>query len=168
MDPDIVYTKTAKGFDEVRWRRHKLPARLRALLITIDGRSNAATLVRSFASPAQAAAGLAGLLACGYIEIVASPAAGTPVDVLFSARQFMALRLRQALGGEGEYLAASIDAAVSREALADLASESLAVLRARGEAGEAAAFASALRQFGISESGSWQPPEDPPPAAAGG
>jgi hypothetical protein len=117
MDPDVVYTKTARGLDEIKWRRHKLPARLRALLITIDGKATAAALVRRFSSPAQAAAGIAGLLACGFIEVAAPAGGGVSADALRAAKQFMLNSMLATLGPDADYFAASIDSARSREEL---------------------------------------------------
>ncbi|WP_291984986.1 hypothetical protein [Candidatus Accumulibacter sp. ACC007] len=160
MDPDIVYTKTARGLDEIKWRRHKLPARLRALLITIDGKATAAALVRRFSSPAQAAAGIAGLLACGFIE-VAAQAGGVSADSLRAAKQFMMNSMLAALGPDADYLAASIDSARSREELAGLASALLDAARANGHGSAADTFIAGLRDFGIVHSAGRLSPSEP-------
>jgi hypothetical protein len=149
MDPDIVYTKTARGLDEIKWRRHKLPARLRALLITIDGKSTAAALIRSFSSPAQAAAGIAGLLACGFIEVTAEAGASASADSLRAARRFMATSMLATLGADADYPSASINSAQSLEELAELASELLDLVRSQGHDRAADAFIAGLRDFGI-------------------
>ncbi|EXI79892.1 MAG: hypothetical protein AW10_02191 [Candidatus Accumulibacter appositus] len=164
MDPGIVYTKTSKGLDEIRWRRHKLPARLRALLITIDGKSTAAALVRRFSSPAQAATGIAGLLACGFIEVAATAAGDSSADPIVSARQFMRNSLLAAMGSDADYFSASLDAARSLEDIAELASEFLDVVRAGGDGNAANAFIAGLRNFGIvQDAGRLSPDESPAP-----
>lgn len=166
MDPDVVYAKTAKGLDEIRWRRHKLPARLRALLITIDGKSTAAALVGRFASPEQATAGIAGLLACGFIE-VATGLASAHADPLLPARQFMRNSLLATMGADADYFRASLDSARSLEALAELASEFLDVVRASGDRSAADAFIAGLREFGIVQDATWLSPTESPAPKGG-
>ncbi|WP_374683322.1 hypothetical protein [Accumulibacter sp.] len=167
MDPDIVYTKTARGLDEIKWRRHKLPARLRALLITIDGKATAAALVRRFSSPAQAAAGISGLLACGFIEVAAPAGGGASADPLRAAKQFMLNSMLATLGRDADYFAASIDSARSRDELAGLASELLDVAHANGHGSAADAFIAGLRDFGIVH-GADRPSPSEPPVPTGG
>ena len=164
MDPDVVYAKTAKGLDEIRWRRHKLPARLRALLITIDGKSTAAALVSRFSMPEQAAAGIDGLLACGFIEVATEGQESAAADPLLPARQFMRNSLLAVMGADADYFRASLDSARSLEALAELASEFLDVVLASGDRSAADAFIAGLREFGIvQDAARLSPTESPGP-----
>jgi hypothetical protein len=48
MDANATLAKTGKGVDEVARHVHGLPNRLRSLLITVDGRATAATLISRF------------------------------------------------------------------------------------------------------------------------
>jgi len=165
MDPDIVYTKTAKGLDEIKWRRHKLPARLRALLITIDGKSTAAALVRRFASPAQAATGIAGLLTCGFIEVAKATGGSASADP--AARQFVRSTLLATLGPDADSFTARVDSARSLDELAALASELLEVLLGKGQGSAADAFIIGLREFGIVQEDDGPAPNEPSVPTAG-
>lgn len=47
MTPDDIFVKTAAGAEEVKSRGHKLPQRLRALLIMVDGAMTVRQLLRA-------------------------------------------------------------------------------------------------------------------------
>jgi len=50
MDPTSVPSKTQKGTDELATRQHKLDAKLRALLIMVNGKASVAELSAKFGS----------------------------------------------------------------------------------------------------------------------
>lgn len=67
----IVYRKTTKGQTEIETRAHRLPPRLRAALIVVDGKRSADELVKLI--PTGAAEALAQLDAEGFIKEKAAP-----------------------------------------------------------------------------------------------
>lgn len=66
-----IYRKTEKGQAEVETRANRLPPRLRAALILVDGRRSEDDLSKLVSS--DAARVLRGLLDDGYIELMAPP-----------------------------------------------------------------------------------------------
>jgi hypothetical protein len=77
-----IYRKTAKGVAEIETRAHRLMPRQRSALILVDGKRSDDELMRMVL--AEPAATLAGLLADGFIEAIATlderPAHGKPAD----------------------------------------------------------------------------------------
>lgn len=67
MNPQDVYAKTEKGVEEIRTRQHRLPQKLRSLLIMIDGAKPAAILIRQAASLGDVPGFLAELAQQGFI-----------------------------------------------------------------------------------------------------
>lgn len=82
-----IFRKTAKGTSEVETRANRLPPRLRAALILVDGRRNEDDLAKLVA--ADAAQVLRSLLEDGYIEAAAAaparPAAPPPAPAVVAA-----------------------------------------------------------------------------------
>jgi hypothetical protein len=74
MNPESVLEKTTKGVEEIETRKHKLDAKLRPLLIAINGKLKAAELASQFAALGDANALLDDLLKQGFVRA----AAGTP------------------------------------------------------------------------------------------
>jgi hypothetical protein len=70
-----LFRKTAKGQAEIETRAHRLPPRLRGLLILVDGKRDLAGLAALV--PQQAEALLQDLVAQGFVEAFEA-AAGTP------------------------------------------------------------------------------------------
>lgn len=68
-----VYEKTDKGRDEIATRQNRLPARLRALLLLIDGQRSLAMLARNFGAPELTAENAAILLRAEMIVLVRAP-----------------------------------------------------------------------------------------------
>jgi hypothetical protein len=66
MDPSSVLAKTQKGTDEIATRQHKLDARLRALLIMVNGKASAAELGAKFGGDVGAM--LVQLAAQGFVQ----------------------------------------------------------------------------------------------------
>lgn len=78
----ILYRKTVKGVAEIETRTHRLPPRLRQMLILVDGRRTDLAL-RQLISPGSDEA-LHALAADGFIELVgvtAAPGVATPAPV---------------------------------------------------------------------------------------
>jgi hypothetical protein len=69
-----VYAKTDKGREEIATRKYRLPAKLRALLLLIDGQRSLDTLANSVGLPELTAANAASLLRDGYIALLAKAA----------------------------------------------------------------------------------------------
>lgn len=69
MDKGAVLVKTARGHDEMRSRTHRLPQKLRTLLITVDGNATAGELIARLGGTAETEANLQALINQGFIEI---------------------------------------------------------------------------------------------------
>ncbi len=82
-----VYAKTDKGREEIATRQRGLSARLRSLLLMMDGQRSLAVLVSKLGLPDRTADDARSLLAAGFIELVApalapqAPAAPSPAPV---------------------------------------------------------------------------------------
>jgi hypothetical protein len=74
MDPQAAYRKTQKGEQEVATRACRLSARMRSVLIMVDGRILGAELLRRAAALGEGGALLGALIEDGFIE-TAQPAA---------------------------------------------------------------------------------------------
>jgi hypothetical protein len=68
MDAMTVYMKTSQGHDEITTRAHRLPARMRTVLITVDGRRTAAELIAQNPTSQDTDRHLAALLEGGFIS----------------------------------------------------------------------------------------------------
>ena len=77
---DAIYTKTPAGRQELAERTRKLPARLRRLLVMVDGRKSAQALISELAATGLTDESLNELLLAGLIELntVEPPPAETP------------------------------------------------------------------------------------------
>lgn len=161
MNPDAIYGKTAKGSEEITQRTHKLPARLRALLIMIDGKTPINHLIARSPSPDEAAINVATLLREGFIEAkeVGASRAATPgsapvaVDPAEKAKRFMIKALVEALGPDADHFTGKVEAARSLAALAELAPKYIEVVRAGGGGRKAAAFRAGLVEYGVLREG---------------
>lgn len=73
----LIYRKTAKGQEEIAERKTRLPQLLRNLLIMVDGKKPAATIVTSLNALGDVTDSLSKLLDDGYIEpIHGAPSTG--------------------------------------------------------------------------------------------
>lgn len=126
MDEKAIYRKTAKGQEEISTRSHHLPARLRTLLVMVDGRNSGAELLlkgKAFGDPA---AFMEQLIAEGFIEAVegaappvSAPAAAGPDPALKAIVQFASHQLIDRLGPSADALTGMLDACRSRDELAE-------------------------------------------------
>ena len=94
MELNTVFSKTDKGQDEIPTRQNRLPARVRTMLITVDGLRSVQELVSgSLFGEAGAQEYLATLLENGYIAAKSEPSAPakpmlqTPVEPAREASQ---------------------------------------------------------------------------------
>jgi hypothetical protein len=76
MNPDSVLEKTAKGTEEIETRKHKLDAKLRPILIAVNGKAKAAELASQFAVMGDVGALLDDLVKQGFIR----PAVGARTE----------------------------------------------------------------------------------------
>lgn len=174
MNPDIVYSKTPKGLEEMSQRTYKLPARMRTLLIMIDGKIPVAHLISRSPSPEEAANNVETLLRDGFIEakgIGPSQAATADrppvgVDPLEQAKKFMVQSMQAAIGPDADMFTAKIETARNMETLAELAPKYVEIVRAGGNAKKADAFRAGLIERGIVKDALSLPAGTPAPAAA--
>ena len=75
-----VFDKTDKGREEIATRKHQLAARLRTLLVMIDGKHSASELLQKVGSLGLTESSLAELLDGGFIQPT-PPAAAAPEQV---------------------------------------------------------------------------------------
>ena len=123
MNPESVLEKTTKGVEEIETRKHKLDAKLRPILIAVNGKLKAAELAGQFASLGDASALLDDLLKQGFVR----PAAGTPAPAagggaadpakLKKAISEAARFISEALGPGADDLNMKIEAAKSLDEL---------------------------------------------------
>jgi len=78
MDRVAVLVKTAKGTEEVKSRAHGLAARLRSVLIMVDGNSTVADYIARFGAIPDIEGTLQMLLDQGFLEARAGTAAAPP------------------------------------------------------------------------------------------
>lgn len=78
MDKGAVLVKTAKGAEEVKSRAHGLAARLRSVLIMVDGNSTVADYMARFGAIPDIEGTLQMLLEQGFLEARANTAAAPP------------------------------------------------------------------------------------------
>jgi len=108
MDPKTVLSKTDKGREEIETRKYKLDQRLRAVLITVNGKLTAAELVRQFSQATDINAQLEKLLREGFVQ--------QPLDDsarLKQIQQELGALISAALGPGGDSIALKIEGAKS-------------------------------------------------------
>ena len=123
MNPESVLEKTTKGVEEIETRKHKLDAKLRPILISVNGKLKAAELASQFAALGDANALLDDLLKQGFVR----GAAGTPATAagggaadpakLKQAIAEAARFISEALGPGGDAINMKIEAAKSLDEL---------------------------------------------------
>ncbi len=94
MDRNAVLVKTGKGAEEVKSRTFGLAARLRSVLIMVDGNSTVEDYVTRFGAIPDIEGSLQQLLDQGFVEARASTAAAPPVAAQ-TATLLRAQRLRR-------------------------------------------------------------------------
>lgn len=117
MDPRTVYAKTEQGQHEVATRAHHLPARVRAMLIMVDGKHSVEQLLTGHPAPEDALEQLRQLAEGGFIAATGpAPAAAPAVDVP-EVRRLMVGLLIDLLGPEADAFAMRIEGIKGRDEL---------------------------------------------------
>lgn len=131
MIPTAVYVRTDKGAEEVAHRSQAVPAKVRSLLLLIDGKLNGAQLLDKFSSFPNSAEYLQQLEEGGYIQAqsgapsgatAAAPAASAapavaPQGGLIDAKRLVVQFLHEILGPEADYLTEKVDTALTASEL---------------------------------------------------
>jgi len=145
MDKNAVLVKTAKGAEEVKSRAHGLAARLRSVLIMIDGTSTMSEYVTRFGAIPDIEGSLQALVDQGFAAVsgaraAAPPAAaasGAPAAARKDAVAELCGMLIEALGPDADMLTSLVERARTRvefEAAAERCARVLESLGARGRA----------------------------------
>jgi len=127
MEPTTVYAKTEVGHEEISSRTRRLPARVRTMLIMVDGRRSVAELLNNSPVPADSQAHLETLVEGGFIASVggsqadAAPAPSTaavsattpPAEDLKEAKRVVSVTLMEMIGPEADFFTGRVDAARS-------------------------------------------------------
>jgi hypothetical protein len=71
MNPESVLEKTTKGAEEIETRKHKLDAKLRPILIAVNGKLTAGELAAQFAQLGDTAPLLDALMKQGFVRVLA-------------------------------------------------------------------------------------------------
>lgn len=139
MEPTDVYAKTADGQDEIATRARQLPARLRQLLIMVDGKRSVAEMLAHNPAATEAQANLAALLEAGLIALVpkpAAPAAPSPParepvlrGDLAAIKKFISATLHDTLGPDADLFTPKVESAANLPALMAQAEKLREVLR---------------------------------------
>jgi hypothetical protein len=77
VNPESVLEKTTKGAEEIETRKHKLDAKLRPLLIAVNGKDKAGDVAARFAQLGDAGAMLDELLNQGFVRLAAGGASAS-------------------------------------------------------------------------------------------
>ncbi|HVL76268.1 MAG TPA: hypothetical protein VM406_09640 [Noviherbaspirillum sp.] len=163
MDPTDVLTKTPAGQDEVATRARQLPAKLRSLLIMVDGKRSVGEMLAHHPAADEARASLAALLEAGLLALVpkpaaapspaAAPAAAAPAlkGNIATVKKYICTALHDALGPDADLFTPRVEAATSLEALMTQAEKLREVLRGASGAKRADAFWTQLGTLVTSE-----------------
>lgn len=118
---DDIYRKTDKGHEEIAKRAYRLPARVRSMLILVDGRRSTAQLLDQGRHFGDAEQFLRDLIEGGFIEPAGGlphgephgePALATVADAQMPAVRGFAQRfIADALGPDGDAIAVTIEQA---------------------------------------------------------
>ena len=122
MDPNATYVKTDKGQQEVQSRAFGLPLRSRTLLIMVDGRSTAGTIIEKgkVAGNPAAYAAMQDLETQGFIVAAsagAPPESGPPERSLASVRRYAIAQMRALPGPHGPAFVERLESAADRGTL---------------------------------------------------
>lgn len=127
-----IYDKTDKGREEIATRKYQLPAKLRPLLVMIDGQRPFEVLAKNFAGLGLAEEAIGELLSHEYISLVGGvPAANEPELAPAAPRPPASARARMLArtAARQEKLAAGIDTQLMQDE-PDEPAESSASIRA--------------------------------------
>lgn len=127
MEPTTVYAKTEVGHEEISSRTRRLPARVRTMLIMVDGRRSVAELLNNSPVPADSQAHLETLVEGGFIAPVGAADGGDasaattaavsattpPAGDLDEARRVVSRTLMEMIGPEADFFTGRVDDARS-------------------------------------------------------
>lgn len=164
MSSETIYAKTQKGFEEMTRRTYRLPARMRALLIMIDGKLSAGELFARAQHPEDAQHLLETLLNDGFVEPIGGvsnalasdtslrASAGSritpPPDMaMAAAKRYITQALLDALGAEADNFTIHVEAAADITSLKAIALKYLDVIRSVSDRRKANAFRDGLVQL---------------------
>ncbi len=127
MKLSSVLSKAPKGLDEISTRANRLPSRVRALLIMVDGHRTGDELVALSSSSAEGKRHLAALLNGGFIQVQSPPGSSAkdlpdahpalPDEDISLARSYAARTLMELLGAQAGALVAEIERTRTRDEL---------------------------------------------------
>ena len=154
---NMVYDKTDKGREEIATRQHRLPTRLRTLLLLVDGKQSVADLLAKIGSLGLTEESIGELVENGFIQAASAqapqPAAPAPVEQAAAAAepvrqpvvpdgrtqfeaiyQFYTSTIKSTIGLRGYGLQLKVEKAASIDEFRQLRRPYLeAVLKAQGE-----------------------------------
>jgi len=81
MHPESVLEKTTKGSEEIETRKHKLDAKLRPILIAVNGKLKAAELAAQFAQLGDVSALLDDMLKQGFVRPATGASSSGPASL---------------------------------------------------------------------------------------
>ena len=150
MDRNAVLVKTDKGTEEVKSRTYGLAARLRSVLIMVDGKSTVADYIARFGAIPDIDGSLQMLLDQGFLEVRAAPApAASPAPAAGAAPAVpesradaiaeLRILITDALGPMADQLTMAIDRAKTRADFAAAAERSAGYMDNMGARGKATA-----------------------------
>jgi hypothetical protein len=113
MNEKAIYRKTVKGQEEVATRGNQLSARVRTLLVMVDGKSSGAELLAKGKAFGDAAAFIEQLVAGGFIEAIEAAVAvpGAPDVSLEEIKQFASHQVIDRLGPTADALTLTLESA---------------------------------------------------------
>lgn len=124
MDSTTVYAKTDLGHEEIDTRVRRIPARMRTMLIMVDGRRSVGELLLNHPTPDEARGYLESLFEGGFISAREAPptpappaAAAANAPSLGEAKQVITGMLIEFLGPEADYIAMRVEKISNRDAL---------------------------------------------------
>lgn len=144
-----VYDKTDKGREEIATRKYQLPARVRTLLLLVDGRRPLTWLLSNVAGLGLTAQHVEELYEQQFIALVANaapappaaPAGGEPIasmmadsaELQLALQDFYSRSIKALLGLRGMMLQLKVEKAVGVDAMRELRKPFLdAVIKAKG------------------------------------
>ena len=115
MNPESVLEKTTKGVEEIETRKHKLDAKLRPILIAVNGKLKAAELASQFAVLGDVGALLDDMVKQGFLRPAAGSAPAKADDPATVRRVVLeiARSMSAALGPDADSFNEKIEAAKS-------------------------------------------------------
>lgn len=124
MNPDSVLSKTPKGVQEIETRAQRLDQRLRALLITVNGKATAGEIARQFEKLGDVTPALQQLLDQGYI---AASLPASPLE-LKRAQAALCTQLSHLLGPDADAITAMLEKCTSMQEMRQFLQERRALL----------------------------------------